>query len=83
MWRDLDTLDVTSDLSFLEVKAGVHDFMNIRVGRAMLYINEATSGFATPAKGPLLKTLQIGVWNGATELLATALVFKAVLGMIF
>jgi len=55
MWRDLDTLDVTSDLSFLEVKAGVSDQMNIYVGRAMLYINEAT--YKDPAIGPLAATL--------------------------
>lgn len=39
LWRDLDTLDVTNDLAFAQVKAGVSDTMNIRVGRAMLYIN--------------------------------------------
>ena len=83
VWRDLDTLDVTNDLSFREVKAGVNDYMNINIGRAMLYINEATSGFNTPATGPLENQIKIGVWNGAAPLLAAALFMKAAIGMMF
>lgn len=81
MWRDLDTLDVTNDLSFKAVKAGVSDTMQINVGRAMLYINEATTGFATPATNPT-GPIVIGVWNAAAPLLATALFMKAVIGMV-
>ena len=39
--------------------------MNIRVGRAMLYINKETTNFSYPAVGPLLDTLQINVYTGA------------------
>jgi len=81
LWRDLDTLDVTNDLSFLAVKNGVSDTMKINVGRAMLYVNEATTGFNTPATNPT-GPISIGVWNGAAPLLATALFFKAVIGMV-
>lgn len=83
MWRDLDTLDVTNDLSFVEVKEGTSDTMEILVGRAMLYINEATTGFTTPAKGPTEQTLSVGVWNNAAPLIASALFAKAVFSMIF
>jgi len=82
IWRDLDTLDVTNDLSFRAVKAGVADTMVINVGRAMLYVNEATTGFNTPATNPV-GPLTIGVWNGAAPLLATALFMKAMFSMVF
>ena len=42
VWRDLDTLDASQDLSFTTT---VDDQMNIRVGRAMLYINKETTNF--------------------------------------
>lgn len=54
VWRDLDTLDASQDLSFTTT---ADDQMNIRIGRAMLYINSETSGFETPAAGPLEATL--------------------------
>ena len=82
MWRDIVTLDVTNDLSFAEVKEGVNDTMNILVNRAMLYINDATN-FATPARGPLEQKLEIGVFNNAAPMLATALMFKAMWSMLF
>ena len=82
IWRDLNTLDVTNDLSFADIKAGTSDTMDILAGRAMLYINEATTNYGTPAKGPL-ENLSIGVWNDAAPLLATALFAKAMFSMIF
>ena len=84
VWRDLDTLDVTNDLSFKAVKAGVSDTMEIQVGRAMLYINESQTGgkFVTPATNPI-GPKSIGVWNGAAPLLATALFMKAMFSMVF
>ena len=39
--------------------------MNIRIDRAMLYINSETSGFETPTAGPLEAMLQINVYTGA------------------
>ena len=83
MWRDLNTLDVTNDLSFAEVKPGVSDTMEILVGRAMLYINEATPNYSSPVKGPTTGTLSIGVWNNAAPMFATALAFKALWSMLF
>jgi len=83
MWRDLNTLDVTNDLSFAEVKEGTSDTMEILVGRAMLYINEATPNYNSAVKGPTEATLSIGVWNSAAPMLATALVFQAIWSMMF
>jgi hypothetical protein len=54
VWRDLDTLDASQDLSFTTT---ADDQMNIRINRAMLYINAETSGFETAAAGPLTETL--------------------------
>jgi len=83
MWRNLNTLDVTNDLSFAEVKEGTADTMEILVGRAMLYINEATPNYNSAVKGPAEATLSIGVWNNAAPMLATALFFKAMWSMMF
>ena len=82
MWRDLNTLDITNDMSFADIKAGTSDTMEILVNRAMLYINDATD-YTTPARGPTEQKLSIGVWNNAAPMLATALMFKAMWSMLF
>lgn len=89
MWRDLDTLDVTNDLSFEISTTSTPETMDIRLGRAMLYINEATTGYNTPAKGPLEPDsngddlLRIPVWNNAMPLLTSVLFMKALWGLLF
>lgn len=62
-------MDVTSDLSF---KDDGTDKMNIRVGRAKLYINSSVTGFNHAAAGPLTTALQIPVWKDALTLTAAA-----------
>ena len=61
VWRNLDTLDVTRDLSFTTTAA---DQMNVRIGRAMLRINSDTTGFDSAAAGPLAAQLDIPVYMG-------------------
>ena len=57
IWRDLDTLDPTEDLSF---NTNGDDVMNIKIGRAALFVNSSTYNYA--ARGPLAENLRINVW---------------------
>ena len=49
--------------------------MNIRVGRAKLYINKSDTGFDNAAAGPLEDTLQINVYQSALSGLTYAALF--------
>ena len=51
--------------------------MNIRVGRARLYINAATTGFNNAAAGPLATDLKIKIWKDAITLTAAAFLATA------
>ena len=85
-------MDVTNDLSFTVEPAdpSVPDKMNIRAGRAQLSINGDETGFAStamyPGEGAATAAdnfLQIEVWQGALPLVASALFFKTVIGLLW
>ena len=75
VWRNLDTLDVSKDLSFTTTAA---DTMIVKMGRAMLYINadDTTGGFQYAAAGPMDADLSIDVYTGALSGLYTGLILS-------
>lgn len=75
VWRNLDTLDVSKDLSFTTT---AEDTMVIKVGRAMLYINadDSTGGFNVAAAGPVDENITINVYTGAISGLYTGLILS-------
>ena len=75
VWRNLDTLDVSKDLSFTTTAA---DKMIVDIGRAMLYINadDTTGGFNNAAVGPVAAKLEINVYTGALSGLYTGLILS-------
>ena len=75
VWRNLDTLDVSKDLSFTTTAA---DTMVVKVGRAMLYINadDSTGGFNAAAAGPIATDITIDVYTGAISGLYASLILS-------
>lgn len=83
--RSFDTHDTTNDLAFAPTPSSP-DYMVIQPGRARVYINKNTDGFATPVSSDdwiydktanTLEPLELKVQTGATQLVASAFAIVA------